>query len=154
MCATITGHGNCYGDAMKHLIPLLLLASACSAPFRAEVMHPSPARMRELLDAPVIGAKIVKLPFELQVSSRFPMQGADTYVTCVVPERFGVGRIRYGIEGLQTYEGALDHTQNRLLVQNLPCGTLVATCAISTAKGIQRTADVEIDVKGGLCDGQ
>ncbi len=139
---------------MKNLLPLLLLAtSACSTPFRPEVMHPSPARMRELLDAPVIGAKVVKLPFELQVSSRFPMQGADTYVTCNVPERFGVGRIKFGIEGVGTHEGPLDHTQNRLLVQNLPCGTLVATCAISTAKGVQRTPDVEIDVKGGICEG-
>jgi len=109
--------------------------------------------MQELLDAPVKSGKKARVaPFELRVSSRFANVGSDTYVTCSVPERFGVGRIRYGIEGVRTHEGPLDQTQNRLLVQNLPCGTLTASCVISTAKGVERTADVEIEVKGGMCN--
>ncbi len=139
---------------MRNLLPLLLLTlTACSTPFRPERPHPSAARMQELLDAPVVSTKKpVKASFEVRVSSRFANVGSDTFVNCNVPERYGVGRIRYGIEDVRMHEGPLDQTQNRLLVQNLPCGTLTASCVISTAKGIERTADVEIEVKGGMCE--
>ena len=137
------------------LTPFLLgslLAAGCSTPFQPEPLHPSPERMQELLNAPVKSVKKMNLPFEIVINPRiqaFP--GSDAWVTCYVPERFGSGRIRFGLEGVQTSEGPLDHTQNRLLIHNLPCGELVATCAISTAQGIQTAPTQTLNVTGGLC---
>ncbi len=148
-------HGIRYDRPMKpYLVSLLMLSLACApTPFRPERPHPTAAQMQDLLNAPLLGAKAMKLPFEIQVYSRVAFPGSDVWVTCVVPERYGVGRIRYGIEDVATYEGTLDHTQNRLLVQNVPCGVLTATCAIQTVKGLQRAATVEIAVRGGMCEG-
>lgn len=131
---------------------LCLTLSGCATSFKPEIPHPSPERMQELLNAPVSTAKVVKLPFEIVVNPRImAAPGSDAWVTCYVPERYGVGRIRFGIEGVQTSEGPLDHSQNRLLIHNLPCGELTATCAISTAKGFEAAPAQTLTVTGALC---
>ena len=142
---------------MKVLLCLVLVTSigiGCgSEPFRPELPHPTPDQMRALLYTPLLHPGYKNTQFELQVS-RFVMYGTGVWITCYVPERYGTGRIRFGVEDVLIREGALDHTQNRLFVETLPCGQSLATCAISTSRNTQhRTADVTIEVRGGMCGG-
>lgn len=139
---------------MKTLLMCALLTSGCAEPLTYN-QHPTPEQMSALLNAPVpVKGKSTQAPFELQINPMFASVGDSMWVTCSVPERYGTGYIRWGIEDVNMSERMLDHTQNRMLIQYLPCGTHVVSCTIRTAKGTQRTADIILEVKGSICDGK
>lgn len=139
---------------MVPLLLLLLVSNACAErPYVPGRLRPSPERMQALLDAPVVSrAKPVITQFEVRVNPHVAFMGSSVWVTCFVPERYGTGRIRFGLEGVEMHEGPLDHSENRLLIQGLNCGTWHATCTILTTKG-QESREVELEVRGGLCAG-
>lgn len=131
---------------------LVVTLAGCSHPFTPETPHPTPEQMQELLRAPVtLPGKFSKPAFTVQVNPRFAPARSAVWVTCYVPASYGAGRIRFGIEDVQVSEGPLDHLQYRLLVENVPCGTLKAVCTIITARG-QQHASQTLEVKGGICD--
>ena len=126
------------------LLLVLLTAACASAPYVVRA-HPTPAEIDALLQLPVATKKAatVLAPFALSVSSglhpvHVVMPGAAVVVRCFVPESYGAGRIRYGIEGLRMSEHPINHSENRLLIERLMCGRHIATCTVHTRAGLER----------------
>lgn len=86
-------------------------------------------------------------PFEVRVFPRFIFAGGAVRLTCHVPERYGSGRIRLALEGIQATERSLDRTQTILLVERVSCGTWTVTCTIRTPDGEQRL-ESELESRG------
>lgn len=88
------------------------------------------------------------LDFDVRLMPRFVMAGGAVWVTCYVPSEYRAERLRYGIEGIRMSEGPLEHLENRMLVERIPCGRWSATCALSTGEH----RELRLEVLGD-CDG-
>jgi hypothetical protein len=131
---------------------LALFLSGCAHPFRPETPHPSPERMRTLLDAPVVVPHQKASTFELKVSSPVVFVGNAVRLTCYVPDSIGRGVINLGIPGLQVQSHVIDSPQTILLIDHIDiCGELTAVCEVVTPAGTKRD-EKTIQIKGGLCD--
>lgn len=65
----------------------------------------------------------------LRVTPPMVLAGHAVWITCYVPEALGLGWIRYGIDGLRVSgPESVQHVQNRLLIEPVPCGTWTAFC--------------------------
>jgi len=82
----------------------------------------------------------------------FAFEGGAVWVSCYVPRSFGVGRIRYGVQGHRTSEELLDHSQYRLLIEHLACGQWRAFCAVVTSEAGAKVREQVLTVKG-MCNG-
>jgi hypothetical protein len=68
-------------------------------------------------------------PFSLRLTPPIVLSGGSVWVRCYAPQEGR--RIRYGIEGVRMSEHPHDYTENRLLVERVPCGgNLVASCQV------------------------
>jgi hypothetical protein len=84
---------------------------------------------------------------ELRLTPRIVMAGSSLRVTCFVPGTYGAGLIRYGIEDLRISVGPLDLIENSLLIERMPCGLYMATCAVKTDTSTDRR-ELQISVQG------
>jgi hypothetical protein len=146
---------------MRLLLTLgaLLLASGCSLGYppndpkgKAGTPPPTPTELRALLDKPT-GKPHTEAPFELRFSPSIALPGHSVWMTCHVPPSFKAQRIGTQLEGKGRRERAYEFYSPELL-DNLPCGTWAGTCVVLLANGDVRITQRELEVKGGLCDGQ
>lgn len=122
----------------------VLLSSGCAPkqPFFVGYGHPSPEELEALLKAPLPPGKQV-LPrvtaFDVSLSpTAFAIAGGPIWVRCVVPDRYGAGVLRFGVDGVRTHEGPLEHTENLLFIHSVPCPRFVAFCMLRTLAGVER----------------
>jgi hypothetical protein len=119
-------------------------------PFKPESPHPSPERIAELLAQPVPGrqAPAAVGRFEVKVQPPIVLAGGAAWVVCQVPASSNARRVRYGLEGVRMSEGPLERIEHRLLVERIPCGRWVATCALSTGERLEAA----LESIGGSCE--
>lgn len=138
-------------------VAAIALASACAAkkPFDPGYGHPTPEQIDALLKAPLPGkdAPAAETPFSISLwPTRFVFGGATVWIQCIVPDRYGPGRLRFGVDGVRVSEGPLEQPQNRLLIVRFPCISTVAFCDLLTTAGVLRLRrELPIDPLG--CEG-
>lgn len=136
------------------LLGLMFSVVSCSpAPFKPEVMHPSPERMRELLDAPnPVRKNAPGSKFDLTVSRPVLLLGQTLTVTCYTPASMDAREIFIAVlDAAQSGPKTVSAPQTILEVPDLGCGQWTALCAVSTPTGMKRI-ERTVEVKGGMCD--
>lgn len=131
-------------------VVLALCANGCGPrPYVAPRLHPTPEQISELarLERPPVTAPAASL--EVTLMPRVILAGTAVWVTCYVPASSKARAVRYGLEGVRMSQQPIDGIQYRLLAERVPCGTWVATCALSTGERVE----APLEVMGGECDG-
>lgn len=115
-----------------------------------EAVLPSPERLEALTRSagPLADSE---LPFRVSVFPPFAFEGRAARISCFIPLSMGAGLVRLEIVDVMASDKPIDHGEYTVLIQNLPCGTLIVACTAWTRAG-RRTATTTLRVKG-RCNG-
>lgn len=128
------------------------MQACASAPLKPEAALPTRAQLAALLAAPGPPSKHpAPLTFTL-AAPHVILEGNAFAVTCYVPESLGPGHIRVALEGVNASARDIQGVETSLQVRP-GCGTWVATCSLQTAAGLTRRLEQDVQVRGGMCEG-
>jgi hypothetical protein len=89
--------------------------------------------------------------FSVEVFPRIAPHGSAVWVTCFVPQRYGAGEIRWGIEPFRMAEGSLWRIEYKRLIENVECGQWIVSCEVKTQAGRNERRETPLKVIGGPC---
>jgi hypothetical protein len=138
---------------MRYLALLLALALAgCANTLRPEAPAPDAELIARLLAIPVPQQA---LPSQFALNAPHTLLwNAPFRVACYVPESLGPGLIRFGLEGVQMRgPKPIETVENSVLIKGAECGTWKATCLVKLGNGATRYLEQDIQVVGGMCEG-
>jgi hypothetical protein len=150
---------------MRWLLLVALLSSGCALTYppngprsyTPDRPHPSPARIAELLDAPVSDKKSTvdkrSSRFELKAPA-FVLAGSPAWLRCYVPERLGPGFLRLELAGHDaTGPAPVRKIETSMLVKRVDCGTWTASCAFLDANGDTKRLERQVIARGSCNEG-
>ena len=117
--------------------------------FRQEVPQPTAADLAALLAEP-LPIPDREMAFALLLTPRLVPAGGAVRLTCLVPPSWGRGSIRLALEGVQASAGRIHYAETSRLIEGVPCGTWIASCATDTQQGV-RVITQKLTARG-LCN--